>query len=99
MHWVAAEAIGAAAALLEATGDERYADALTQWWRHVQDDFLDRECGSWWHELGPDLRPSSVVWSGKPDVYHALQAMLIPRLPLAPGLGAALRDGLLRPSP
>ena len=38
------------------------------------------------------------AWSGrgKPDTYHALQATLIPRLPLTPALAAALRDGLLR---
>ena len=36
-------------------------------------------------------RPSSSVWDGKPDVYHALQATLIPRVPLAPSLAASLR--------
>jgi hypothetical protein len=35
------------------------------------------------------------VWTGKPDTYHALQATLIPRLPLTPTLAAALRDGEL----
>ncbi len=96
MHWVAAEALGAAAALHQATGERAYADALARWWDHVQEVFLDHVGGSWWHELDPQLQPSSVVWHGKPDVYHALQAMLIPRLPLAPGLAVALRDGLLR---
>jgi mannose/cellobiose epimerase-like protein (N-acyl-D-glucosamine 2-epimerase family) len=32
---------------------------------------------------------------GKPDVYHALQATLLPRLPIAPSIAGALRDGLL----
>jgi hypothetical protein len=32
------------------------------------------------------------VWAGKPDVYHAYQAVLIPRLPLAAAPAAALRD-------
>ena len=36
-----------------------------------------------------------MTWQGKPDVYHAFQATLIPRLPLSPTLAAALRDGLL----
>ena len=31
-------------------------------------------------------------WSGKPDVYHALQATLLPRLPLSPMFAAALRS-------
>ncbi len=33
----------------------------------------------------------ATVWDGKPDVYHALQATLIPRFPLAPSLAASLR--------
>ena len=86
MHWVAAEAIGAAAALWTATGEERYAASYEQWWDHVAEVFLDAERGSWRHELDPELRPASGTWSGKPDVYHALQATLLPRLPLAPSL-------------
>ncbi len=96
MHWVLAEAIGAAAALHEVTGDGRYEDWYRRWWDHAASAFVDPAGGSWWHELGTDLRPSSTVWEGKPDVYHALQATLIPRLPLAPGLAAALAARLLR---
>ncbi|MDQ2781543.1 MAG: AGE family epimerase/isomerase, partial [Actinomycetota bacterium] len=36
--------------------------------------------GSWHHELDEQNHPSSNVWEGKPDVYHAYQAMLLPRL-------------------
>ena len=43
---------------------------------------LDRDGGSWWHELGRN-RPRG-TWAGKPDPYHAFQATLIPRLPVAP---------------
>ncbi len=95
MHWVAAEATATAAALYAATGDPAYADWYTTWWQHVADCFLDREHGSWRHELSPTNEPSSVTWQGKPDTYHAFQATLIPRLPLSPTLAAALRDGLL----
>ena len=38
---------------------------------------------------------ASLTWAGKPDTYHAFQATLIPRLPLAPTLAEALRRGLL----
>ena len=95
MHWVAAEATATAAALHAATGDPTYADWYTTWWQHVADCFLDREHGSWRHELSPTNEPSGVTWEGKPDTYHAFQATLIPRLPLSPTLAAALRDGLL----
>ena len=84
MHWVVAEAIGAAAALHAATGDTSYDDWGETWWRHVADCFRDPERGSWWHELSPANRPSSMTWEGKPDIYHAFQATLFPRLPLAP---------------
>jgi sulfoquinovose isomerase len=84
LHWVLCEAIGAAAVLGE--------DALQdQWWDHAERHFIDREQGSWRAALDADNRPSSTVWDGKPDIYHALQATLIPRLPLAPSLAAALR--------
>jgi len=97
MHWVAAEATATAASLSAATGDPAYEAWYETWWNHIGDVFLDRELGSWRHELDPTNRPSSEVWKGKPDTYHALQATLIPRLPLTPTLAAALRDGLLDP--
>jgi mannose/cellobiose epimerase-like protein (N-acyl-D-glucosamine 2-epimerase family) len=95
MHWVAAEAVAAAATLYAATGETRYADRYELFWDHVAEHFLDRRLGSWHHELSPELRPSRLTWSGKPDLYHAVQATLVPRLPLAPTLAVALRDGLL----
>ena len=96
MHWVAAEAIAAAAALAEATGEVGYADLHDEWWRHVEERFVDTEQGSWRHELSPVNEPSSQTWQGKPDVYHAFQATLLPRLPLAPSLARAMAEGLLR---
>ena len=95
MHWVAAEATATAAALFAATGDPAYRTWYSTWWDHVAEVFVDTGLGSWRHELDSANRPSGVVWNGKPDTYHAFQATLIPRLPLAPYLPAALRDGLL----
>ncbi len=40
----------------------------------------------------PDGAPAEGTWAGKPDVYHALQATLVPRLPLAPTFAAALSE-------
>jgi sulfoquinovose isomerase len=97
MHWVAAEAVAAAAALHQATGDPRHADRYRAWWAHAGEWFVDPVRGSWVHERSPDGGASSLTWSGRPDVYHALQAALLPRLPLSPSLATALRDGLLPP--
>jgi mannose/cellobiose epimerase-like protein (N-acyl-D-glucosamine 2-epimerase family) len=96
MHWVAAEATATAAALFEATADQSYSAWYETWWNYLADRVLDRERGSWRHELTPTNQPSSVTWAGKPDTYHAFQATLIPRLPLTPTLAAALAQGLLR---
>lgn len=96
MHWVAAEAIGAAAALYSATGDERFASDYARWWDHAETCFIDRVDGSWFHQLDPQNRPTDTVWPGKPDLYHAVQATLIPRLPLTPSLATAVSRGLLQ---
>ena len=95
MHWVAAEAICAASALHAATGDARIAAPYQAWWDYVADHVIDREHGSWRHELDAQNAPSATVWAGKADLYHAVQATLVPRLPLAPSLAAALAAGQL----
>jgi mannose/cellobiose epimerase-like protein (N-acyl-D-glucosamine 2-epimerase family) len=90
MHWVTAEAIGAAAVLGRRTGDGRYADWYGKFWAFADAHFIDRRDGGWRHELDATNRPSSTVWSGKPDTYHAYQATLIPRLPIAPSIAGAV---------
>lgn len=95
MHWVAAEAIGAAAALWHRTGEQRYADLYARWWDYTSTSLIDHEHGSWFHELDADNQPAGLVWPGKPDIYHAFQSTLIPRLPLTPALSTALAQGLL----
>ncbi len=95
LHWVVCEAIGAAAALHRRTGESRYAERAAQWWDYARRHLLDLDRGSWHHQLDQWNQPVASVWSGKPDLYHAVQAMLIPQLPLAPGLAKAVREGLL----
>lgn len=95
MHWVAAEAVAAAATLYRVTGQRIWADRYQQWWEYVSTYLLDAENGSWFHELDRENQVQGVTWPGKPDVYHAFQATLFPRLPVTPTLAAALRDGLL----
>ena len=95
MHWVVTEAIGAAAALYRATGEEHVEAWYQLWWEYAAVHLIDEEFGSWIHELDAENEPSATVWTGKPDIYHAIQATLIPRLPLAPVLAPALARGLL----
>ncbi len=94
MHWVACEAVGAAAALELVTGEQQYAEWYQRVWDYAATQLIQRP-GAWRHELDAQNRPSARTWPGKPDIYHALQATLIPRLPLAPALAPALARGLL----
>ena len=95
LHWPVTEAIGAAAALHATTGDQEYERWYRACWDFAAAHLIDPERGSWHAELDDSLQPSEQTWSGKPDVYHALQATLIPRLPVRPSLAGALRDGSL----
>lgn len=100
MHWVAAEAISTAAALHRRTGEDGYAQCYGSWWQYAAEHLLDLDRGSWHHELDPANHPQASVWPGKPDLYHAVQSTLLPRLPLAPSLASAvaLSGGLRSPA-
>lgn len=93
MHWVAAEAIATAWALFCATDDERYLDDYARWWAYVVEYLLDPADGSWRHELDADNEPSATVWPGRPDIYHAYQATILPLLPVEPSFVGAARGG------
>ncbi|HEY4006535.1 MAG TPA: AGE family epimerase/isomerase [Pseudonocardia sp.] len=95
MHWVLAEAIGAAASLFEVTGEQGYARWYWHWWNYADRYLLDRELGSWHHELDPHNQPADTVWVGKPDSYHAVQATLLPRIPLRASVAAGVRDAVI----
>ena len=95
MYWVAAEAVGAAAALHAVTGDARYDRWYRTWWDYIGEYVIDRVGGSWWPELDAHNKVSRTVWAEKADIYHAVQALLFPRLPLTPALAPALAAGLL----
>jgi sulfoquinovose isomerase len=90
LHWVLAEAVGAAAVLHRATGDPEYRLRYDEWWQWAEDRLVDRDAGSWHHELDVAGRPASTVKTGKADVYHAFQATLLPGLQLTPSLAGAL---------
>lgn len=94
MHWVLAEGISAAAALAEATADPTYEAWYRRWWDYAQTHLIQRD-GSWIHELDPQNRPAATVWPGRPDLYHSVHAVLLPRLPLSPTAATAVREGRL----
>jgi len=90
LHWTLAEAAGAAFALHKRTGQLKYEAWYQRFWDYIETYLVDRVNGSWHHELDPDNRPSARIWPGKPDLYHAYQATLLPGLPLALSLATAV---------
>jgi mannose/cellobiose epimerase-like protein (N-acyl-D-glucosamine 2-epimerase family) len=96
MHWVLAEAVGAAATLHRVTDEPSYEEHYRRWWGYADRYLVDRDGGgSWHHELDAENRPAATVWPGKPDVYHAFQATLLPLLPPEPTLGVALTPAVV----
>lgn len=78
MHWTLAEAINSAAVLYRATGKQKYATDYAMFMEYLDDKVLDHVNGSWFHQLDAQNNVIGTVWPGKSDIYHALQAVLIP---------------------
>ena len=78
MHWTLAEGINTAAVLYHVTKKQEYADAYAAFMRYLDEKVLDHVNGSWFHQMNQNNQVTGTVWPGKPDIYHALQATLIP---------------------
>ena len=89
-YWVLCEAIGAAATLAEVTGEDEYDEWYERFWALAQERFIDLPRGGWVQELDEDGNLSRGTWHGKPDVYHAAQATLIPRIPLTASVASGV---------
>ena len=67
-----------------------------RWWTFIGDSFVDAGDaleGNWRHELDAANRPTAHTWSGRPDVYHAYQALLLSQHPSGPSLAPRLGGG------
>lgn len=93
--WPVTEALGAICALHKA--DPRATDDgwYRRLWAHAETHLIDRDHGGWFHELDDAARPAAHQFHGKIDIYHALQAVL---LPLVPGLSRLPQSLLSRRS-
>ncbi|MCI8464796.1 MAG: AGE family epimerase/isomerase [Lachnospiraceae bacterium] len=78
MHWTLAEAINTAAVLYRVTGEECYKKEYAEFMEYLDEKVLDHVNGSWFHQLDRENHVTGTVWPGKADLYHALQATLIP---------------------
>ncbi len=88
--WPATEAIGAAAFLAALDPDPFYEEWYRKVWGFSANHFIDPSNGGWFPELDDDLKPFDKFFTGKPDIYHALQACLIPLFPATGSLMTAI---------
>jgi sulfoquinovose isomerase len=79
--WPMAEAAGASAFLIAHAPSDMHEESYRLIWNTIAGHFLDREKGGWHEELTEDLVPANTLFAGKADIYHALQACLIPLYP------------------
>lgn len=78
MHWTLAEAVNTSAVLYRVTKKVCYAEVYAEFMEYLDEKVLDHVNGSWFHQLDRNNQPIGTVWPGKSDLYHALQAVLIP---------------------
>jgi mannose/cellobiose epimerase-like protein (N-acyl-D-glucosamine 2-epimerase family) len=93
LWWPAAEGIGAAAFLNQIDGAHEYEEWYRRIWDFVADQLIDREHGGWRTEAIDPTGEVAPLFSGKPDLYHALQACLIPLLPTTGSITRGLASG------
>lgn len=92
LWWPACEGIGAASFLCEHAPSAFHEQWYRRIWDVVAQHFLDHERGGWHEELTENLQPSHTLFAGKADIYHALQACLIPLHPATGSLTRALAE-------
>ncbi len=92
LWWPASEAIGAATWAWAHTADPFYEEWYRRIWGFCNNHLIDHQHGGWHHELGHDLKPAHDLFTGKPDIYHALQACLIPLFPATGSLTRVIQE-------
>lgn len=92
MHWTLAEAINTSAVLYRITKKEEYANDFSGFLQYLDEVVLDHENGSWFHQLDRNNKLLTTVWPGKSDIYHALQATMIPYSAVDVSIAAAVKQ-------
>ena len=92
LWWPMAEGAGAASFLIHHAPSDMHEESYRLIWNGIANNFLDRDNGGWHEELTEDLRPAQTIFAGKADIYHALQACLIPLYPAEGSLTKGIVD-------
>ena len=95
MHWTLAEAINTSAVLWHVTYKQQYADDYAMFLRYLDEQVLDHIHGSWYHQLDAAGNVLTTVWPGKSDLYHAVQATLIPYYPVDTSIATAVAHPMI----
>ena len=86
--WPVTEAIGALATLIKLDPQPQDEGWYRKLWQFASDNLIDHARGGWFPELDAGGKPVAKQFMGKPDIYHAVQADL---LPLASGISRPFR--------
>lgn len=81
LWWPLCEGAAAAHFLNQHQQSDFHEESYRKIWNYIANNNLDREHGGWFEELTEDGKPSNSLFPGKGDIYHALQACLIPLFP------------------
>jgi sulfoquinovose isomerase len=99
LWWPICEGIAAAHFLGLARDGTDAEDWYRRFWNFAAGHFVDSERGGWRHHLDEELRPIPGYFHGKPDIYHALQACLIPLYGVSGSLTREIATAEARPTP
>ncbi|MDL2408402.1 AGE family epimerase/isomerase [Rhizobium calliandrae] len=92
LWWPACEGAGAAHYLNEHIPSGFHEEGYRKIWGTIGRAFIDRKNGGWHEELTEDLVPAHTLFPGKGDIYHALQACLIPLFPATGSLTKVIAE-------
>ncbi|MEI6798818.1 MAG: AGE family epimerase/isomerase [Pseudomonadota bacterium] len=91
LWWPSCEGAAAAASLYATTEEKEFELWYRDIWSVLDREFIDPQ-GGWWPQARSGQGAGINPFAGKPDIYHALQACLIPLVPPSQGLNHALSD-------
>lgn len=94
MHWTLAEAINTSAVLYRVTGKENYAKEYAEFMEYLDHVVWDKKNGSWFHQMDRNNKVIGTVWPGKSDLYHAVQATLIPYVAVDTSVALAVKKSV-----
>lgn len=93
LWWPAAEGVGASAFLNALRPSPDHEIWYRKIWDFIAAELIDRASGGWFTQPRDD--GADPLFTGKPDLYHALQACLIPLLPATGSITRGLIDRAL----